>query len=238
MTSGSALVATIGTKSMTSFPKIKAILYDMDGLLLDTENFYTDVTQQIVSRYGKNFDWSIKSQMLGRPALESAKTLVRVLELPIRPEDYLTERTALLNQRFPKAEAMQGAIELTQRMKLAGVPQAVATSSTKEAYTLKTTKHQKWFAGFDAIVTGDHPDIQNGKPAPDIFLVAARKLGVAPGECLVFEDAPAGVEAARAAGMSVVVVPDPQMDQKLVKDADQKLNSLLEFEPSDWSLPN
>ena len=55
---------------------------------------------------------------------------------------------------------------------------------------------------------------------------------------MVFEDAPAGVEAARAAGMSVVVVPDPQMDQKLVKDADQKLNSLLEFEASDWSLPN
>ena len=238
MISGSELVGTVGTKSMPSFPKIKAILYDMDGLLLDTENFYTDVTQRIVSRYGKNFDWSIKSQMLGRPALESARTLVRVLELPIRPEDYLTERKALLNQRFPEAEAMLGAIELTQRMKLAGVPQAVATSSTEEAYTLKTTKYQKWFAEFDAIVTGDHPDIQNGKPAPDIFLVAARKLGVAPNECLVFEDAPAGVEAARAAGMSVVVVPDPQMDQKLVKDADLKLNSLKEFEPSDWSLPN
>ena len=69
-------------------------------------------------------------------------------------------------------------------------------------------------------------------------MVAARKLGVVPGECLVFEDAPAGVEAARAAGMRVVVVPDPQMDQKLVKDADLKLNSLHEFEPSDWSLPN
>ncbi len=99
MISGSELAAIVGTKSMTSFPKIKAILYDMDGLLLDTENFYTDVTQQIVSRYGKNFDWSIKSQMLGRPALESARTLVRVLELPIRPEDYLSERKALLNQR-------------------------------------------------------------------------------------------------------------------------------------------
>ena len=238
MISGSELGAIVGTKSMTLFPKIKAILYDMDGLLLDTENFYTDVTQQIVSRYGKNFDWSIKSQMLGRPAHESARTLVRVLELPIRPEDYLSERKALLNQRFPEAEAMPGAIELTQRMKMAGVPQAVATSSTKESYTLKTTNHQNWFAEFDAIVTGDHPNVQNGKPAPDIFLVAARKLGVAPNECLVFEDAPAGVEAARAAGMSVVVVPDPQMDQKLVKDADLKLNSLQEFEPSDWSLPN
>ena len=238
MISGSELGVIVGTKFMTLFPKIKAILYDMDGLLLDTENFYTDVTQQIVSRYGKNFDWSIKSQMLGRPAFESARTLVRVLELPIQPEDYLSEREALLNQRFQEAEAMPGAIELTQRMKMAGVPQAVATSSTKESYTLKTTKHQNWFADFDAIVTGDHPNVQNGKPAPDIFLVAARKLGVAPNECLVFEDAPAGVEAARAAGMRVVVVPDPQMDQKLVKDADLKLNSLQEFEPSDWSLPN
>ena len=104
MISGSELVAIVGTKSMTSFPKIKAILYDMDGLLLDTENFYTDVTQQIVSRYGKNFDWSIKSQMLGRPAFESAITLVRVLELPIQPEDYLLERKVLLNQRFPERQ--------------------------------------------------------------------------------------------------------------------------------------
>ena len=176
--------------------------------------------------------------MLALLAFESARTLIRLLELPIQPEDYLAEREALLNQRFPEAEAMPGAIELTRRMKKAGVPQAVATSSTKEAYTLKTTKHQKWFREFDEIITGDHPDIKNGKPAPDIFLVAARKLGVAPSECLVFEDAPAGVEGARAAGMSVVVVPDPQMNQKLVKDADLKLNSLREFKPSDWSLPN
>ena len=238
MISGSELAATVGSKSVTSFPKIKAILYDMDGLLLDTEKFYTDVTQEIVSRFGENFEWSHKSQMLGRPALESARTLVRVLELPIQPEDYLAEREALLNQRFPEAEAMPGAIELTRRMKKARVLQAVATSSTKEAYTLKTTKHQEWFREFDAIVTGDHPDIQNGKPAPDIFLVAAKKLRVLPGECLVFEDAPAGVEAAKAAGMSVVVVPDPQLDQEMVKSADLKLNSLLEFKPSDWCLPN
>ena len=96
MISGSELAAIVGTKSMTSFPKIKAILYDMDGLLLDTENFYTDVTQQIVSRYGKNFDWSIKSQMLGRPALESARTLVRVLELPIRPAATMQRLTSLM----------------------------------------------------------------------------------------------------------------------------------------------
>jgi pseudouridine-5'-monophosphatase len=237
MTSGSKPMVTVGSKSMTSIRKIKAILYDMDGLLLDTENFYTDVTQKIVSRYGKNFDWSIKAQMLGRPALESAETLIRALELPIKPEQYLAERKVLLNQRFPEAEAMSGAIKLTLRMKASGVPQAVATSSTKEAYSLKTTKHQQWFGEFDAIITGDHPDIQKGKPAPDIFLVAARALGVNPSECLVFEDAPAGVRAARAAGMSVVVVPDPQMDQTLVKDADLHLKSLLEFNSSDWSLP-
>ncbi len=71
-------------------------------------------------------------------------------------------------------------------------------------------------------------------PHQTFFWLQQENLGLR----LVFEDAPAGVEAARAAGMSVVVVPDPQMDQKLVKDADLKLNSLQEFEPSDWSLPN
>ena len=222
---------------MSPFPPIQAIIYDMDGLLLDTEDFYTQVTQQIVSRYGKNFDWSVKSQLLGRPALESARTLVEVLELPITPEEYLKERKALLNERFPEAEAMPGAEALTHRLKVGGVPQAVATSSTQEAYALKTRKHQAWFAEFEVVITGDHPEVQQGKPAPDIFLTAARTLGVPPENCLVFEDAPAGIQAARAAGMRVIAVPDPNLRSDVLAEADQCLESLLAFNPQAWSLP-
>jgi pseudouridine-5'-monophosphatase len=221
---------------MSDFPKIQAIIYDMDGLLLDTEGFYTEVTQQIVGRYDKTFDWEIKSQLIGRPAIESARKLVELLELPITPEEYLRERKELLNDRFPDATPMPGAVELTQRMRSTGVPQAVATSSTQPAFALKTRRHQEWFQLFDVIRTGDHPEVKAGKPAPDIFLSAARALHTPPAACLVFEDAPAGVEAALAAGMSVIAVPDPHMDRSMYADAQQCLSSLTEFQPYLWGL--
>ena len=66
------------------------VIYDMDGLLLNTERFYSMVTQQIVERYGKNFDWTLKSKILGRRAIESAQIIVDTLELPITANEYLT----------------------------------------------------------------------------------------------------------------------------------------------------
>ena len=74
----------------------KCVIYDMDGLLLDTERFYTSVTQKIVSQYGKNFDWSLKSKILGRRAHESAQMIVDELELPITAENYLSQRDKIL----------------------------------------------------------------------------------------------------------------------------------------------
>ena len=197
-----------------------AVIYDLDGVLLDTEPLYTQVTQEIVGRYGKTFDWSIKSQMIGRPSLESARTLVAALELPISPEEYLSERAVRLEQLFRDAPAMLGAERFTREVAAHGLPQAVATSSERRLFELKTLRHQRWFEIFRAIVTGDDPRVHTGKPAPDIFLRAAEDLGVAPAECLVFEDAPAGVAAARSAGMQVVALPDPGMDRARYFDAD------------------
>ena len=80
------------------------VIFDLDGVLLDTEKFYTEVTQAIVGRYGKTFDWTLKSNMVGRPAIESARYLVDSLDLPITPEDYLREREDALRQRFPNSQ--------------------------------------------------------------------------------------------------------------------------------------
>ena len=112
----------------------------------------------------------------------------------------------------------------------------MATSSTRVLFDLKT-QHHAWFDQFDQIVTGDDPDIRQGKPAPDIFLTAAKRLGVTPSDCLVFEDAPSGMKAARAAGMAVVVVPEPEMDKSRYTAADEILQSLQEFKPEHWQLP-
>jgi pseudouridine 5'-phosphatase len=216
---------------------IKYIIYDLDGLLLDTEPFYTQVNQFIASRFGKSFDWSIKSKMIGLRANESAGVLIESLRLPISPEDYLKERKHMLEELFPQAKPMAGAERLTRHFYRHRIPQAIATSSDRRNFDLKISRHGNWFSIFDSFVQGDDPEVRRGKPAPDIFQVAARRMNALPEKCLVFEDAPSGLKAALAAGMSVVAVPDPNMDWQEYPEANQILASLEEFDPAYWGLP-
>lgn len=209
----------------------------MDGLLLDTEGIYTEVTQQIVGEYGKVFDWSVKEKIIGRRSIQAAEIIVESLDLPISPQDYLDSRKDVLLEKFKDTEALPGAKEMTTHFFRLGIPQAIATSSSSPMFEAKFEKHKKWFSQFTQIVRGDDPELKEGKPAPDIFLLAAKRLGVDPAECLVFEDAPTGTEAALAAGMSVVVVPDPNMDHCHYKNASQIISSLKDFDPEYWGLP-
>ncbi len=211
---------------------VDAVIFDMDGVLLDTERLYTTATQQIVGRFGKVFDWSIKGHMIGRPARESARYLVDALALPITPDDYLREREVLFETLMPTADAMPGARALVEALDARGVPVAVATSSASRLYDLKITRHRDWFARFRVVVNGDDPRIAHGKPAPDIYLLAARGLGIPAERCVAIEDAPAGVQSARAAGMQVIAVPDPALGHGPVAEADLVLDSLAALHPA------
>jgi pseudouridine-5'-monophosphatase len=212
---------------------VRCVLFDLDGVLLDTEHFYTEVTDEICRQYGKRFDWSVKSNMIGRPSLESARYLVETLSLPIEPEEYLRRRRLRLEELFPTADERPGAEAFTRELAARGVPLAVATSSERVLLDLKTRRHGDWFSIFRAVVPGDDPRVRRGKPAPDIFRVAAEASGARPDAGVVCEDAPAGLEAARAAGMQVVALPDPAMDRERYAEADLVVGAWSDLRPED-----
>jgi pseudouridine-5'-monophosphatase len=221
---------------MFKLKPITHLIYDFDGLLLNTEPIHAQVNQTIAARYGKTFDTSVRTKVMGRRAHDSARVIIDMLSLPLTVQDYLSQKDAIIYDLYPSACPMPGAVQLTQRCYQAGFPQAIASSSSQRPFRYKTLHYQDWLQVFDCIVLGDDPAIQRGKPAPDIFLLTADRLGAPPEQCLVFEDSLAGLIAAKQAGMAVVAVPDPSMDKSLFQEADQVLNSLVEFDPQTWNL--
>ena len=195
------------------------VIFDLDGVLLDTEPLYTQATAAVATRFGKRYDWTVKSQCIGRGTLEAARIIVDALALPLSPEQLVRERDVVLIGLLATAPALPGAAALTRALAAGGVPMAIATSTEARLYALKAAAHREWLAIFGAVVCGDDPRVRRAKPAPDIFLAAAADLGAEPGDCLVFEDSPFGVEAALAAGMQVVALPDPAMDRTRYRDA-------------------
>ena len=210
---------------------ITHVIYDMDGLLLDTESLNERVNGEIVQRYGKTFTTEIKIAIAGTTAINSAKTIIDRLDLPLTIEEYLTERNKILYPLYSTAKTFPGTIELIEHLAQHDIPQAIATSSSRQNFEMKTVQHQGWLKHFELFTFGDDPEIKQGKPAPDIFLLTAKRLNAKPEQCLVFEDSLSGMKAAIAAQMSVVVVPDPVFDKKIFSAADRVLNSITEFDP-------
>jgi pseudouridine-5'-monophosphatase len=215
------------------------VIFDMDGVLLDTEPLYTQATQQVIEPYGKVFDWSIKCEMMGRKSEESAQYLVERLALPISAEEVLARSRPILEQLFTACREMRGAERIVRALSRHGVPLAIATSSKRRLYEIKTRPHA-WFDVFDVVICGDDARVRAFKPAPDIFLAAAEDLGAAREHCLVFEDSIAGLQAARAAGMQVAALPDPNNDRTRFSDADWVLTEWPALDPDEllrWYVP-
>jgi HAD superfamily hydrolase (TIGR01509 family) len=186
--------------------KIEALIFDMDGLLVDTEHLAYAAMDQFLVKHGLERRQAIHDQMLGR-RLPEAVAIIREgygldLPLPDLIDDYaLMRRDALIGNVVP----LPGAIEIVQYGHDAGLHVALASSGLRDQVLLSLD--EAGLAGnFEVLVTGD--DVDHGKPAPDIYLKAAALLQIDPSVCVVFEDAPAGIASAVAAGMHAVAVPN------------------------------
>ncbi|XP_045778889.1 pseudouridine-5'-phosphatase-like [Maniola jurtina] len=223
-----------------SYKPVTHVLFDMDGLLLNTEDLYTIGFEQIASRFGKKFTFELKCKIMGQHSREFAGNIIKELDLPLSVDDFLAETRKIFTELFPQSKVMPGVERLLLHLHKHKIPMGLATSSSKETYDMKATRHKELFRLLSYKTYGSDPDVKRGKPSPDIFLVAAAKFAQkpTPEKCLVFEDSLNGVRAAVAAGMQVVMVPDPRFDRNLAPEATLILNSMEDFRPETFGLPS
>ena len=219
----------------TDFPPVRACLFDMDGLLLDTEDIATRCHSLVLAMHDRPpLPPRVKAQMLGRTATNATQILQGWARLPISNEEYRKEVSKHQKMLFPYSSPLPGVATLlrnldkTKEFDTSGnaedgpkrVHIALATSSSQEAFTAKTKNLSDLFSVFEPHrrILGDDPRMSSsrGKPSPDIFQLALKAINdslaegekpIAPEECLVFEDSAVGVEAGRRAGMRVIWCP-------------------------------
>lgn len=216
------------------------IIFDMDGLILDTEHIYESSCREILRSYNKDYPHETRMKVLGTTEQTTAAIIINELNLPITVQQFIDMQHVICRREFRKLNLMTGADRLIYDLHKAKVPFCLATSSGQDMAELKMRSHQELFDLFDHKVYGStDPQVKEGKPAPDIFHVAASRFADRPhpSACLVFEDSPNGIRAAVSAGMQSVMVPDTIVSDEQRKAATIVLKTLDDFDPKLFSLP-
>jgi HAD superfamily hydrolase (TIGR01509 family) len=182
-----------------------AVVFDNDGLTLDTEQAWTRAEELLFRRYGVAFTDDHKRDLLGSSRAVAAAKLEGHLLRPGRGAELVDELFALVMAALDHgAPPMPGAVDLIGALRAAGTPVGLASNSPR-AFVDKALRVAGLEGLFDVTVAGD--EVAHAKPAPDGYLAAAAALGADPAACVALEDSRTGVAAARAAGMTVVGVP-------------------------------
>jgi len=192
---------------MENFPPIHAVILDMDGVIIDSETIYRVAWQAAVSELGYELSEESYSSLLGLTILDAEAELARRFGpkfwVPRFHELWMSRWTHMVETSGMPVKP--GLWDFLNIIEASHLPVAVATSSDS-----KTVEFSLRAAGLDGrfscIVSGDQ--VSRGKPAPDLFLEAARRLAVLPQACIVFEDSEAGLQAAKAAGIPAIMIPD------------------------------
>jgi HAD superfamily hydrolase (TIGR01509 family) len=202
-----------------------AVIFDNDGLLLDTESVWTRGERELFERRGREFTAAHKRELIGTSAEECARILALRLEEPGRETELIGELDLLVFDELGRGiEPMAGALELVAELAGIGVPIAVVSNSPAR-FIARALELAGAAESFSVVVSGH--DVPAPKPAPDAYLEACAQLAIDPSrEVIVLEDSPTGVAAGRAAGLTVLGV--PSMDGIDLSGADEVFASLTE----------
>ncbi|MGA1195899.1 MAG: HAD family hydrolase [Candidatus Latescibacterota bacterium] len=222
-----------------SKPSYHAVIFDMDGLIVDTENIYYNAYNQTLNDLGVNIPREGYVRCVGHPVEDNSVDAVKLYNLSIRPEDFLESWMKRFESAIedPKQiELMPGFLDLLAHLRHKNFKLGIASSTPR--HRMQTTLKNGVLPHlgvtsineiFSAIYSGC--DVTNTKPDPEIYLKAAAKLDVAPKHCMVFEDSVAGIQSAKAAGMTAIAVPNFFTSHHDHSAADRILKSLAEAIP-------
>jgi HAD superfamily hydrolase (TIGR01509 family) len=187
-------------------PKLSAVVFDLDGLIVNSEDVYEQADVEVLRRRGKVYDAELRVLMMGRPTAESLRAMIEWHALDDTVELLDAERSLLRDKLLEHSlESMPGLSELLDALEEAGVPKAIATSGHR-SYAAYVLGRLDLHARFEFVLTSE--DVVHGKPAPDVYQLAAARLGLAPSQTMVLEDSVNGCRAGIAAGAFTVAVPN------------------------------
>jgi len=191
---------------LSNRPSILGVALDMDGLLFETESLYEIVGDRMLRKRGKRFCRELQQRMMGRIGVAAIRQMVDMHGLDEDPHELLNESDELYLELLADGpEPMPGMPALIESMIAYGIPFGIATSS-RAKFAHRILQPQPWFSSLAFLLTGD--DVTHGKPHPEMYQTAARRLDICPTRMLVLEDSGNGSAAGVAAGAVVVAVPN------------------------------
>jgi HAD superfamily hydrolase (TIGR01509 family) len=209
---------------------IEAAVFDLDGVLIQTEEIWDEVREAFVRERGGRYDEQAQRAMMGMSSLEWSRFIHDELGVPDPPEEISSEVVRRMEERYrEQLPLVEGAVEAVERL-AASWPLGLASSSNRPLIDAVLE-----LAGltpfFRATVSSE--EVAHGKPAPDVYLEAARRLGVEADACAAIEDSSSGIRSAKAAGMAVIAIPNPSYppDEEALSAADVVVGSLDELAP-------
>ena len=191
---------------MSAAERIEAVVFDMDGVLVDTEHLWDEVREALTEEWGGRYTPEAQEAMMGMSSPEWSRYLHEVVGLHEPPEVINAEVVRRMLERYEMdLPVVPGAVEAVRRLAAAGYRLAVASSSNRELIDA-VLRRLELTSVFDVTVSSE--EVARGKPAPDVYLETARRLSVEPARCGAIEDSGSGIRAAHAAGMRVIAYPN------------------------------